>query len=342
MRSRQKRTTEREIYWFFHKSRGILLAMQHAPVEPCAVEKLWPPAAVDVEDEFQRCTGEVVSTLLRARLQGDATAAQQLFDCLAAAREHWTREPQASILDNAYAQACRSLSDWAVCDHRLEQSLELAALGWRVLERKNRRREMMGLKPAPSTAVRIQLLGGISDAKWRLGERHQDDILAAAGHAPLYLMLANRVRDGQTAGTVKAEQYPLLALGLLWTGLWVAAMQLRFHLPGLEDVASECNTWHAGLLGHKALMLGHGVPAPGVDRSPWFWHFEIVKVFVDCKGGVLPAAACREQLDSLYHELETAVHKCPQFFPDVAYQQSLQRDREWMERSLGRDSVAGV
>jgi hypothetical protein len=314
--------------------------MQHAPVDKSELEGLWPAEAAEDELEFARFTGEVAQGVYRARLEGDAATAHHLFDCLAAAREVWIREPPASAVDNAYAQACRTLADWAVCEHRLEQSLELAALGWQVLERKNRRREMMGLKPAPNTAVRIQLLGAVSDAKWRLDAAHQDDVLPAAGHCPLYLILSDRVREGEAAGSLRPDQQQQFALGLLWTGLWVAALHLRFGLPGLEELAHECNTWHEGLVGHKAILLGHTLPAAGVDRSPWFWHFEIVKVFVDCKLSGSHSPEAQEQLAFLYGELEAAVRKCPQFFPDVTYEQSLRRDREWMERTLRGQNVA--
>jgi hypothetical protein len=209
--------------------------------------------------------------------------------------------------------------------------LQYARAGWYVLDAKNIRRRELGLPPSPSSAVRSQLLGVISDAKWRLEASFADSILPAAAHLPTYLSLAEAIRGAKLELGLATERYQLLSLNLLWTGLWTSATCLRFAPQALASAIAECNSWHRELFGQPGISLVSVPASADMPSSPWHWHFEIVKLWLrrESNPGVIGeywfSGAC-----VLYDALELAVAACPLLVDDQPYLDSIKRDRQWM------------
>src|SRR4029079_12444341 len=88
------------------------MPVRHSAVDTSILDQLWPADTRDDELEFMHHTGAVSHALHRARLSGDRPNAERMFDCLAAARDCWRREPQAAMLDHAYAEACCTPAEW--------------------------------------------------------------------------------------------------------------------------------------------------------------------------------------------------------------------------------------
>jgi hypothetical protein len=303
--------------------------MPAAPVNAALLDALWPAADRTAELPFFQRTGAVITALYEARLAGEWEQAAELQRCLGAARELWRAEPQASILDNAFAQGTAYLANGLAARQRFEEALDQTAAGWAVLDSKDQRRSKLGLPPSPSTSVRVQLLTALADAKWRLPAGHTKAVLPADQHLAAYRKLGSAIdaaRDRIHPTTAQEVSF-----GMVWAGLGTAIVVLRYCPDRLDQATAEFNRWHRRRCGFPAIASTDQELA-AARSSPWHWHYEIAKFWLTGPAAS-GAAGAITKLGALYDALEGAIGGLPEL-QDPVYLHSVAEDRRWMMEML--------
>jgi hypothetical protein len=301
----------------------------------------WTAQAQSSEASFREATERVTKAIYECYTFDSPYAAQFLYDCCKAATGFIREEPFLSILEHHLATAAGILANWHISEHKLEPALAIVKETWQVLDAKDSRRAMLKMEPALSTSARLGLLCALADSKWRLPDNKQADlVLTPHQQTQAWLSYQERVLSWSQLHRKSADTQRQNVERIMAAGLHVVTCAKRYVPEQVEALIKVFNQWHIQSFGDFGLSVenGHWKDAPGpLPTTPWYWHFEICKIWLALDLDNISADECHaalSELDQLYEGLIGIVKTWHWARANGTYLGGILRDRNWMRAEL--------
>ena len=321
-------------------------------------QQVWPHGTGGDDESYRKALRDAAQAMLVCRRRLDPAACNQWLNAIQEVGQYATVEPRISAYAGTLGLATITLADWLVSQHRFEEALKIISTAWSTLDARDVRRAAAGLAPTKSIRGRVSLLGILCDAKWRMpfGDR-SNVVVTPTQHVDTWLMYATRmpqVKADILAGFAEAspgdqlkkqKEARVITEALLWSGLWVACVALRYCRRALVGHIQAYNQLHQEYCGSAGLALEERhwqIDLPLIIQSPLYWQFEISKQWLAHERAARSARPARrpaltlDELEELYSRLRSSATHWTQDRRDEAYETSIELDYQWIKSALQR------